>query len=880
MDLVFHSRPIISPARKGSPTPPRESARRVPHGWLRVAAALAAAAIVVAAGDAALFRTPAYHAILAPASSAGSFEATVARLRAYAADPARDVVVLGDSRIFEGLMPPVAAADARGLRFVSAAIPGTTPRCWPFLLRAIDPDARRFRALVIPVDTYADDDSAIGSADMNDRPFDLHYVVYQIGLADAWPLAATFSDPREKLGATLDLWLRAPLLREDVQSLVADPQARVAALARERAGLAPLGTLAAQARTLHGLRADFARGVLNFPPGIDSAERRALERQVLPVIEPSPQYAAYRREWLGAIVDRYVAAGTSVVFVRIPTRPLHRTPAGGPSGTLIEFARAGARLVPQAPYVALERPELFADHDHLNVAGATQFSRMLGRDVAAALARPPAVPVAAPAPSAPPAPVARPSLWDYAGARAPIEFQSYEYAIFLALAIAIFYALPRRAGWVFLLIASWYFYARWNAWYLVFLLALTASDFWIALALERARAPRRKLLLGAGVAANVAFLGTMKYANFTGATLGGILGAGHPLWLVDWLVPVGISFHTFQSISYLVDVYRGEQRAIHKPLDYALYIAFFPQLLSGPIVRAKRFFGELYQWKAPDADAVMRGVGEIALGLFKKTAIADQLATVADAYFRAPAEHLGAPWAWSGIVAFAFQIYFDFSGYTDIALGSARLLGFDFPPNFHRPYLATSIREFWHRWHMSLSTWLRDYVYIPLGGSHGSAAATARNLMLTMLVGGLWHGASWTFVAWGAYHGVLLIAERWFGLGRDATPRGAAWLGRVLLTFALVTFGWILFRAQSFPDALVVAHAALFGGPGPWAIPAWTLGLVALSGLVAFAQERGWSPAPIVHRPLAYGGALAAGLFALQLLSWSGEATPFIYFNF
>jgi len=320
---------------------------------------------------------------------------------------------------------------------------------------------------------------------------------------------------------------------------------------------------------------------------------------------------------------------------------------------------------------------------------------------------------------------------------------------------------------------------------------------------------------------------------------------------------------------------------MRKPVDYALYIAFFPQLLAGPIVRAGRFFGELGGWVAPGGDDVLRGLGEIALGLFKKTAIADQFAGLSDAYFANPAAQPGAPAAWAAALAFAFQIYFDFSGYSDIAIGCARLLGFDFPANFRRPYLSASIGEFWRRWHISLSTWLRDYVYVPLGGNRGGSAATARNLMLTMLLGGLWHGASWTFVAWGGYHGALLIAERALGIGRGRDePRGATRLLRVALTFVLVCLGWILFRAGTFGVAATVLHAAFAGGPGAWPIPWWPLALVAAAAGVAVAQERGWNPLALRVHPAAYGVALGGLVFALQLLAWPGEAAPFVYFKF
>jgi D-alanyl-lipoteichoic acid acyltransferase DltB (MBOAT superfamily) len=397
---------------------------------------------------------------------------------------------------------------------------------------------------------------------------------------------------------------------------------------------------------------------------------------------------------------------------------------------------------------------------------------LLGRDVRAALAAPSAVAavpriVGAPAP-APPAPGAGAKLFTLLAIGVPIPPQSYDYVLFLLVVGALFYALPRRMRWAWLLLASYYFYARWNASYVVLLAVLTLSDFIIALLLARPGARHRRLLLALGVGANLAFLGTFKYANFLTGNLAAALHVPADPWLVSWLVPIGISFHTFQSISYLVDVHRGRVKPESNLLHYALYIGFFPQLLAGPIVRAGRYFGELHVWQPPDLDQVERGLREIVLGTIKKLVIADQFAPIADAYFGALRAHPGAPAAWCAVFAFTLQIYFDFSGYSDIAIGSARLLGFVFPENFRRPYLAAGITDFWRRWHISLSTWLRDYLYIPLGGNRDGIAATLRNLMLTMLLGGLWHGASWTFVAWGGYHGVCSASS-------DSFAASSAW---------------------------------------------------------------------------------------------------------
>ena len=878
-------------------------------------------AALLAAGAFALFalvdflalRTSLYRAALDPSSSTGSFEAAIAQNRSFRSDPQRDVLVLGDSRIYSGLDPAVAAAAGDGLRFLNAGVPGTTPRCWPFFVRAIDPDATRFRAIVIPVDTYGDDDSAIGSLDGDDRPMDLRYVVFQTRLSDLPKLAGSFSDPRERVENGIDLFWRGTELRDDVQALAANPAARFAAIAQARAAPAyePLAAHP-RAESLAGLRADFARNELFYPAGVSDDGRTAIATQVLRVAKPSASYATYRLQWLAPIAARYRAAGIPVFFVRIPTRPVHRSVAPESPGSLLEIERDdGARLIPAAPYVALERPELFADEDHLNVGGSALFSRLLGRNVAAMLttkadspagaapARRPAAnaaPSNAAPPSAAPASMApKTPRWPHhslswfaaaAGIGIPLRFQSYEFWLFFAIVAAFFYLLPRRAGRWVLLVASYYFYARWNAWYVLFLWILTGSDYAIALALERRRGAKgARVLLVLGVAANVAFLGSFKYLNFASSTVAALVGMHENPWLVNLFVPIGISFHTFQSISYLVDVYRGKIKAVRSPLDYALYLAFFPQLLAGPIVRAGLFFGELFSWHPPGPDDVTYGMARAGFGLVKKMAIADQFASVANGYFDAVASHPGAPAAWSAMFAFGMQIYFDFSGYSDIAIGCARMLGFVFPENFNLPYLATSITDFWHRWHMTLSTWLRDYLYIPLGGSRGGKLATLRNLMLTMLLGGLWHGAQWTFVAWGAFHGLLLCIERACGIGheRDA-PRGLVRVVRIVVTFALVTLAWVLFRAPTFAVALDVYRALLLGGPGASLLGGWQAVLAA--GLVAFAVMRlladrvHFAPRWASLRPFAQAATLGGLLLALMLLTWPGISPAFIYFKF
>jgi D-alanyl-lipoteichoic acid acyltransferase DltB (MBOAT superfamily) len=839
----------------------------------RTAALLVAAFAIFAVIDVCAFRTGLYHAVLDPSSSTGSFESAIAQSAVFRGDPRRDVLVLGDSRIYSGLDPAAASAAGGRLRFLNGGVPGTTPRCWPFFVRAIDPQARRFRAVVIAVDTYADDDTAIGSLDGDDRPMDLRYVVFQTRLTDLPKLAGSFSDPRERVENGIDLFWRGQELRDDVQALVADPLARIRALDRARSDPA-YDPLAAHPRSesLAGLRVDFATNTIVYPASISDSARGAIATQVLAIAKPSPSYARYRREWLAPIAARYAATGTPVFFVRIPTRPAHREASQTPSGSLLEIAAQDrARLIDATPYLALERPDLFADEDHLNASGSLRFSRLLGADVARLLADAPpsasraataARPAASAAQPGTPPPQEHHSLSWFAaacGIGIPLRFQSYEFWLFFAIVAALFYCLPRRYGRIVLLIVSYYFYARWNAWYVLFLWILTASDFVIAIWIEDAKERQRRsirLLLGLGVTANLAFLATFKYAN------------------------------TFQSISYLVDVYRGRTAAVRKPLNYALYLAFFPQLLAGPIVRAGLFFGELFNWRPPGPDDLTYGLARASFGLVKKTAIADQFASVANAYFDGVASHPGAPAAWSALFAFSMQIYFDFSGYSDIAIGCARMLGFVFPENFRMPYLATSITDFWHRWHITLSTWLRDYLYVPLGGNRHGALATLRNLMITMLLGGLWHGAQWTFVAWGGFHGVMLCVERVFGIGRADKPRKAlALAARVTLTFFLVTLAWVLFRSPSFGVAVSVYRALFAGGPGATLLlTGWQTLLAA--GIVAFGTVRlvlerrnvvlSWQQL----RPSLQVGALAGLLVALQLFSWSGVSPTFIYFKF
>jgi D-alanyl-lipoteichoic acid acyltransferase DltB (MBOAT superfamily) len=449
-------------------------------------------------------------------------------------------------------------------------------------------------------------------------------------------------------------------------------------------------------------------------------------------------------------------------------------------------------------------------------------------------------------------------------------FNTIGFFLFLIAVLILFYAAPTRWRKPILLAASYFFYMSWIPKYVLILLALTAIDYAAAIWIERTESRRsRKLLLILSLSANLGLLGFFKYFNFLTSNA----------FALHIVLPLGISFHTFQSMSYVVDVYRGEQAAVRNPLDYALYIAFFPQLVAGPIVRARNFFSDLWKWSPPTSAEVSHGALLLVLGLSKKVALADQFARISDSYFTTVSSQPGALTAWSGAFAFGMQIYFDFSGYTDMAIGMAALLGFHFPVNFRRPYLASSLTDFWRRWHISLSTWLRDYLYFPLGANRRGEIYGYRNLMITMLLGGLWHGASWNFVIWGGYHGLLLCAERLTGLARWKSA--TFYPLRAIVTFGLVLIGWVYFRAATLRDSAFVVRQMFSGGGGSCLVPAWLTILMAFCVLLAALEEkRSWFGKLAVGPAWAYAGATALLLLSVELIGVTDVAVPFVYFQF
>ncbi len=473
-------------------------------------------------------------------------------------------------------------------------------------------------------------------------------------------------------------------------------------------------------------------------------------------------------------------------------------------------------------------------------------------------------------------------------------FHTIEFAIFLPIVWLAYWATFRspRVRTCILLLASWTFYAAWDVRFLSLLVGSTALDYFCGVALGSTDDPvRRRRLAALSVAGNLGLLGTFKYYDFFASSFAAMLarvGLDVAPWTLEVLLPVGISFYTFQTLGTTLDVYRRRVQPEPDPILYAAYVAFFPQLVAGPIERAERLLPQLrsprpFAWRDQ-----LDGLLIFAVGLAQKVVIADRLAPLVDQTFAARPGELVAADVLIGSWAFAFQIFGDFSGYTDMAIGSAMLFGVRLTDNFRGPYLAANPQEFWRRWHVSLSSWLRDHLYVPLGGGRGSKWLTARNLLLTMVLGGLWHGAAWTFVLWGAAHGLWLLLHRALvGVLARVGGMGAAWrwplriLG-VAVTFQLVCFTWILFRAEDLAAASLQFGALGNPGFGPdqWAKLQWLFRFAWLGVVIQGVQYR-WPEqlrggaargVLVVLAVYAISRSLADGAFA--------DDRPFIYFQF
>ena len=469
---------------------------------------------------------------------------------------------------------------------------------------------------------------------------------------------------------------------------------------------------------------------------------------------------------------------------------------------------------------------------------------------------------------------------------------------FLPIVLALYYILPWVGGaaglsrrgvslsWnTLLLLASYIFYGWWDPWFVLLMLSVTVVNYGCGLVVGRPGvSPRLRFwAVTTAIVVSLSALAFFKYLMFFQANLNQVLAwlGADTVRVLKIVLPVGISFYTFHALSYTIDVYRGTAPPARSLVDFACYIALFPQLVAGPIIRYNTVAGQLVG-RAHTWDKFASGVALFSLGFAKKILLANPMGQIADAAFGA--ESLAAMDAWFGAVAYAFQIYFDFSGYSDMAVGLGRMIGFQFLKNFDSPYQAESITDFWRRWHISLSTFLRDYLYIPLGGNRKGPARTYLNLIVVMLLGGLWHGAKWTFVAWGAYHGTLLAFER--SLGKQSLYHSLPRFVRRGVTFVLVLFSWVLFRSATIHEAIGYLSTMFGGGragEGALVLPAqlYTQGSLILMAACALVivwpvQAHDWSETITWPKAL-----LVHPLFCASLMvMFSQSFNPFLYFQF
>ncbi len=474
---------------------------------------------------------------------------------------------------------------------------------------------------------------------------------------------------------------------------------------------------------------------------------------------------------------------------------------------------------------------------------------------------------------------------------------------FLPFALATYYLIPRRGRHALLTTISYLFYGWANPAFMVLMLFSTVVDYvcglvisehWgrslkaqpARLAVNSPRTRRQRTALIISIVTNLSLLGFFKYFNFAVENYDAVTRIiGLPGLSLDLAfrvtLPLGISFYTFQSMSYSIDVYRGRAAAISRFVDFACYVSMFPQLVAGPIIRFSEVASQL-RYRTHTVEKFSRGVAFFSIGMMKKIMLANPCGKVADCAFGA--HGIGVLDSWYGVIAYAFQIYFDFSAYSDMAIGLGLMLGFVFPKNFDSPYISRSITEFWRRWHMSLSSWLRDYLYIPLGGNRKGKVRTYVNLYIVMLLGGLWHGSSWNFVVWGAIHGTMLSLERAFG--KQALYRRLPDGLKVVLTFFIVLISWVFFRAETLPDALSYL-ASMFGvgGVSPAGVlamtPAYTTYTVAtflIAGLVVWRAPQTWDFTRTLS-PIRCAAVVAALWVSIALL-FTQTFNPFIYFIF
>lgn len=474
-------------------------------------------------------------------------------------------------------------------------------------------------------------------------------------------------------------------------------------------------------------------------------------------------------------------------------------------------------------------------------------------------------------------------------------FNSFAFWLFLGVVLVVYRFLGHRERNRFLLLASYFFYGCWDWRFLSLIFFTTAFDFFAARRIAGSDDPRtRKRWMLASLFVDLSILGVFKYFNFFVGEFNRLLeSVGLDSWQPGFsvILPVGISFYTFQALSYTIDVYRRRTKPVNDFFDFALYISLFPQLVAGPIERSENLLPQVRKRRPPcDAERFREGLYHVLSGLFKKVVVADNMAWLANHVFSQPPGQLQAVDVLVGVYAFAFQIYGDFSGYSSIAIGGAKWLGFDLMENFRQPYFARNPQDFWRRWHISLSTWLRDYLYISLGGNRRGKWMTYRNLLLTMVLGGLWHGAAWTFVIWGTIHGGWLVLHRLI-FGRDGTSGSSRrWsslrsLLAILGTFHLVCLTWLFFRADSVEQATAMLRALV----GPWQLTPFAqtaLVLIAIFagpwGLFEAWLERRKDTLALLRPEVGWGWRSAVYLYIIAMMMFFPPpvASEFIYFQF
>ncbi len=465
-------------------------------------------------------------------------------------------------------------------------------------------------------------------------------------------------------------------------------------------------------------------------------------------------------------------------------------------------------------------------------------------------------------------------------------FTTFAFLCFFIVVLSLYWSVRgRRLRLLVLLAGSIYFYMSWNPWLITLILFSASVDFLAALWMEKLTSTlQRRALLIASISTNLGLLAFFKYVNFflaSAYTVQSWLGGDGSMRVLDVILPLGISFYTFETISYITEIYLKRTAPVRDPLEYAVFILFFPHLVAGPIVRPRDFLPQLRREHRFSWDRTQLGLQFFLIGLLKKSGLADNLIGVVDPVFAAPADYC--TWAtWLAVVAYSAQIYLDFSGYSDMAVGLAHMLGYRLPMNFNMPYLAGNITDFWRRWHISLSSWLRDYLFIPLGGSRGGTLATCRNLMVTMLLGGLWHGANWTFVAWGGWHGALLVGHKFLPAWKWRQSNAFRQIA-VECTFLTETIGLFFIRAQSIADAGTVLGRMFWPAEGLSLTEGqlWRVGVVMtlliighLIGALVNLRRR----ERII--PEFAAGAMLTALLLLALVLWPETNTAFIYFQF